>query len=474
MKPICFLSALFVMLAATAGAQALPDGSVSADSVCVERQGEYLHIRMNVDLSGLEVDGNQAVLLTPCLRQGEDSLELRSIGVYGRKRYYSYIRNGESLLTGSDELTYKSKEMPSVVAYEDMTGYDGWMNGAEVVLRRQDYGCCGSLLAEQRSVVGGYKEAVVYKPDFVYVQPQVETVKTRSLDKSAYIDFPVSRTDIRPDYRNNRMELDKILATIDSIRADADITLTSLSIKGFASPEGSYANNERLARGRTEALRKYVSGLYHFPDTFIRTSYEPENWEGLRAYVAASSLENRQGILRLIDDNGLQPDAKERKIRASYPADYAHLLRECYPALRRSDYRIEYVIRSYTDVDEIVRILRTQPQKLSRQEFYLAAQTMELGSEAFNEVFETAVRMYPDDEVTNLNAANTAMRKGDLLTAARYLQKAGGSPQAVYARGVYAMLTEDYAKARTLMETARAQGVAEAGNVLEQLERIDN
>lgn len=178
--------------------------------------------------------------------------------------------------------------------------------------------------------------------------------------------------------------------------------------------------------------------------------------------------------MRLIDDNGLQPDAKERKIRASYPADYAHLLRECYPALRRSDYRIGYVIRSYTDVDEIVRILRTQPQKLSRQEFYMAAQTMEPGSEAFNEVFETAVRMYPDDEVTNLNAANTAMRKGDLLTAARYLQKAGDSPQAIYARGVYAMLTEDYAKARTLMETARAQGVAEAGNVLEQLERIDN
>lgn len=474
MKSICFLSVLFCLLTAPAVAQALPDGSVSADSVCIERQGEYLHISMNVDLDGLEVEGNQAVLLTPCLRQGKDSLELRSIGVYGRKRYYSYIRNGESLLTGSKELTYKRKEMPSEVAYADIISYDDWMNGAEVVLRRQDYGCCGSLLAEQWSVIGGYKEAVVYVPHFVYVQPQVETVKTRSLDKSAYIDFPVSRTDIRPGYRNNRVELDKILATIDSIRGDADITLTSLSIKGFASPEGSYANNERLARERTEALRKYVSGLYHFPDTFIRTSYEPENWEGLREYVEASSLENKQDILRLIDDNSLKPDAKERKIRAAYPADYAQLLRECYPALRRSDYHIEYVIRSYTDVEEIKRIFRTQPQKLSRQEFYMAAQTMEPGSDAFNEVFETAVRMYPDDEVTNLNAANTAMRKGDLPTAARYLQKAGDMPQAIYARGVYAMLTKDYAGARSLMETAQAQGVTEAGNVLEQLKRIDN
>ena len=82
--------------------------------------------------------------------------------------------------------------------------------------------------------------------------------------------------------------------------------------------------------------------------------------------------------------------------------------------------------------------------------------------------------MYPDDEVTNLNAANTAMRKGDLPTAARYLQKAGDMPQVIYARGVYAMLTKDYAGARSLMETAQAQGVTEAGNVLEQLKRIDN
>lgn len=472
MKLICFLSVLLGMLAVSATAQALPDDNVSADSVCVKRRGGYLDIRMNVDLSGLKIDGNRAVLLTPYLRRGEDSLELRSIGIYGRKRYYSYIRNGESMLTGSRELSYRSKDMPSGVAYEDKADYDGWMNGAEVVLRRQDYGCCGSLLAEQCTVVGGYKEAVVYTPHFVYVQPQVETVKTRSLDKSAYIDFPVSRTDIRSDYRNNRVELDKILATIDSIRGDADITLTSLSIKGYASPEGSYANNERLARGRTEALRNYVAGLYHFPDGFIRTSYEPENWEGLRTYVAASSLANRQGILRLIDDNSLSPDAKERKIRASYPADYAHLLSECYPTLRRSDYRIGYVIRSYTDVEEIKRILRTQPQKLSRQEFYMAAQTMEPGSDAFNEMFETAVRMYPDDEVTNLNAANTAMRKGDLPTAVRYLQKAGDMPQAIYARGVYAMLTKDYAGAESLLRQAQAAGIAEADAALKTLNQM--
>ncbi len=472
MKRIAFLSTLVWAVAMAGTAQTLHVGAVGIDSLRMERNGEYMDVRMAVQLDSLDVEANRAVLITPCLRRGADSLELRSIGVYGRQRYYYYVRNGESMLTGSQELTYRSKDKPDRVDYQDLVAYEPWMNGATLMLRRQDYGCCGSILAEQWNELNRYREALAFMPAFVYVQPRVETVKTRSLEKSAYVDFPVSRTDIRPDYRNNRTELDKILATIDSVKADADITLSALSIKGFASPEGSYANNERLAKGRTEALRRYVAGLYQFPDTFIRTSYEPENWEGLRAFVAKSSLEHREDILRLIDDTSLRPDPKEQKLRASYPEDYAYLLRVCYPALRRSDYRIEYVIRSYTDTTEILRILKTRPQKLSLQEFYMAAQTMEPGSEAFNEVFETAVRMYPDDAVANLNAANTAMQRKDLPAAARYLAKAGQSPQAVYARGVYALLTEDYNTARTLLESAQEQGVDEATLALKQLEMM--
>ena len=67
--------------------------------------------------------------------------------------------------------------------------------------------------------------------------------------------------------------------------------------------------------------------------------------------------------------------------------------------------------------------MQTQPQKLSLNEFYLVAQTYEPGSVEFNDVFETAVRMYPNDEIANLNAANSAMQRKDVENAKRYLQK---------------------------------------------------
>ena len=168
----------------------------------------------------------------------------------------------------------------------------------------------------------------------------------------------------------------------------------------------------------------------------------------------------------------MEPDAKEWKIKTTFPKDYAFLLKEVYPGLRHSDYAVKYEVRTYTDVEEIKRLLKTQPQKLSLQEMYLAAQDMEPGSDEYNETFEIAVRMFPDDEVANLNVANVAMSRGDMKNAGRYLSKARNSPQAVYAQGIYAALAEDYDLAEKLFTEAARKGLADAEAALRQIGEI--
>ena len=227
-----------------------------------------------------------------------------------------------------------------------------------------------------------------------------------------------------------------------------------------------------MAIGRTAALKHYINQLYHFKDSVIVTDYEPEDWAGLRRYVEKTNLAHRTEILNMIDSN-LEPDAKEAKIKRTYPEEYRFLLQNCYPALRHTDYRIDYVIRSFSDVEEIKRIMQTQPQKLSLNEFYLVARTYEPGSVEFNDVFETAVRMYPDDETANLNAANSAMQRKDLESAKRYLSKTGDSPQAVYARGAYAFLVEDYDSAQRFLNDAKAMGVEQAEIILIEIDKIE-
>ena len=150
----------------------------------------------------------------------------------------------------------------------------------------------------------------------------------------------------------------------------------------------------------------------------------------------------------------------------------AVLLKEVYPGLRHSDYAVKYEVRTYTDINEIKRLIKTQPQKLSLNEMYLAAQDMKLGSEEYNETFEVAVRMFPDDEVANLNAANAAMGRGDMKNAEYYLKKAGNSPQAVYGRGTYAALKKEFDMAEKMFTEAAHRGLADAEEMLKQIEEI--
>ncbi|MBS1307945.1 MAG: DUF3868 domain-containing protein [Bacteroides sp.] len=440
---------------------------VSIENFNMNREGKYLAVEMKLDLNKLDVDANRAVLLTPRLVNGTDSLDLPSVGIYGRRRYYYYVRNGIGSISGENETIYRASDKPNSVAYDKLAEYEDWMDGATLKFHRSDWGCCHGILAEYEGIIGRHHEA--FFPELVFVQPKAEIMKSRSLSGSAYIDFPVDQTVIYPDYRRNTVELGKIQATIDSVRDDKDVTITSVWLKGFASPESPYKHNTELAIGRTAALKKHIGQLYHFADNIIQTDYEPEDWAGLRRYVDQSNINHRAEILALIDSD-MEPDAKEAKIKRTYLEEYRFMLQHFYPALRHTDYRIDYNIRTFSEVEEIKRIMMEQPQKLSQNEFYLVAGKYEPGTDEFTEVFETAVRMYPNDEIANLNAANAAIRRDDFETAHRYLDKAGDSAEAVYARGALAVREKDYDTARRYLSKAKEMGLEKAALTLKELD----
>ena len=430
-----------------------------------------MQVALGIEFSDLVVKNTGATVLTPMIVNDIDTLKLPSVSIYGRTSWYMSRRNHRMPLGGNEgEVLLYDKHL-APIDYTQRVRYAEWMNGAELIVERADYGCAGCSEGRRVSELAHYKN-VVYKPTFIYQAAVAEAVKTRELSGRAYVDFPVNRTEIYPDYRRNSIELAKIIGTIDSVKNDKDITVTSIEIKGFASPEGTYANNTRLARGRTESLRNYVQHLYHFEPGFIKTAYEPEDWAGLREYVENSMLLHRSEILAIIDDPFLDLDIKDKRIQARYGEDYLFLLSTVYPALRHSDYRIEYTIRTFSDPAEIRELLRTAPQKLSLNEIYLAAQDLEPGSEAYNEIFETAVRLFPGEAVANLNAANAAMQRGDLVGAGRYLDRAGESPEAIYARGVLAALQGDYDAAIRQVEQAVRAGLPDQSQTLDHLREV--
>ena len=462
-----------ILLASSVAGVAAPVSAlpgVTVSDLKMEQSGDYLSVGMKLGLDGLDVPSNRAVLITPRLINGADTLSLPAVGVYGRTRYYYYQRNnGDAMISGTAEQSFKASQAPSVIEYSEVIPYAEWMNGAVLRLYRDEYGCCRNLMASADEALGRHIGS--WFPELVYVMPQAKAQKTREIHGSAYVEFPVNVSKILPDYRTNSAELGKILASIDTVKNDRDASVTSVWLKGFASPEGPWDNNVRLARERTASVKEYVDRLYNFPAGVMTTEFDPEDWAGLRRYVESSNLEHKDRILADIDLD-MAPDAKEWRIKSTYPEEYRFLLENVYPGLRHTDYRISYTLRHYSDVNEIRRVLQERPQNLDLDELYLLAAEYEPGTPEFTEVYETAVRMFPSDPLANLNAANAAMRRGDNEAAARYLTKAGDSAEAVYSRAALEIRNNNFQAALPLLRKAQSMGLKQAGATLQQVEKL--
>ena len=467
MKTICLYSLLALLPLVPVAAdevKRLPGGA-EVSGVDIRKQRDSVVIRMNLNLSGMEVGRNRSIVVTPLFYAEGEEEWLPAIEVMGRTRYLYYQRNEESLYADSPyTIIKKDKNATQQVGYQVSVPYRKWMDRASLVVA-EDTCQCGEV-SKGNSILLAQAD-LVFTPRLAYISPQAETRKARALSGEAYLDFPVNKTVIYPEYRRNTAELAKIRATIDTIRTDKDFSITRISLKGYASPEGRYAANVRLSEGRTGALKDYLMGEYGFEASLFRTNAGAENWTGLRKYVAQSGLADKEAILAIIDSEE-KPDAKEQRIRREHAASYRTLLQDCYPALRRTDYTVDYVIRGF-NVEEAKEVIKTRPQNLSLQEMFAVAQTYQPGSEEFNHVFDVAVRLYPADPIANLNAANALLERKEAAQALKFLDKAGDTPQADNARGVAMILLERYDEAERYLRRAAQAGVSEANENLKYI-----
>ena len=436
---------------------------IGVNGVSVTRAGGNVVLDMTLNLDSLDLPTNTRLVYTPVLKTKTGTVAMPEIVINGRRQQIMYERGDMKGDVDERALVVRRRNgKPQSVDYQGSAPLATSISDYDVEIQEDLCGCGDSINGET------YLLKRTRKPLMAFVRPAAEAHKERHIDKTAYIDFPVDRIELHADYRRNPSELDSIVNTITMVKEDRNLTISGIDIHGYASPESPYDHNDYLARERAKTLKDYVRNLVNLDDALFSVSHTAENWDGLVTYIRESNLDNKDAILGIIADTKLTPDAREWKIKRDYPKDYRFMLDTWYPALRRSDYRINYTVRPF-NVDEAKEIIRTKPQQLSLEEMFLVAQTYEPGSAEFNEVMEVAVRMYPSDETANLNAACTRLNAGDVDGAKPYLDKAGDSPQAVNARAAYAYLTGNYDEAARLYRQAADAGVAEAKTNLDNM-----
>lgn len=324
----------------------------------ITRQGKWLSVKMDIEMKGIFPGSNEAVIIAPEIKKGQDSTQLKPVSLYSRNQWYYYKRSGRTA-SGKEEISIRRADIPATLNYEAVTPYCSWMDGADLYLGKTIRGCVG---CEKQKKASSYLalfrdnsprdtvmiDNIVYLRDTVIIENTVvvrEPAGVRSLAGHAFISFPVNETTIDPSFNVNATELGKLRASIDSVKNCAGAVIRKIWIKGYASPDGKFDNNAFLARERTKAVKDYVASLYNIPEDIFEIKWTAENWDGLRTFVEASSLPHRNEILDIINGNRLADD-KEWMIKSRYPEDWKTIQEQCLPLLRRTDYRIDY------DIDE--------------------------------------------------------------------------------------------------------------------------
>lgn len=480
------LIGLLLICGSEAWAAKQPTLKVYDVDVSVNEPAQLLDIVLKLNMKDYKMKSNGEAIFTPVIisENGTDSVVFSPITICGRNRYYYHMRNDKVSLTTQDVYRAGSNEL---VTLRDQVPLQPWMlEDATVEVRQQAGTCC----SKPKTIVGNSKfgnvlvarlnrpapAAPQFDYEYVFAPPVEQGPVKKSLEGKAFVTFVVNKTDLDPKYMNNPAEIRKILNSIDLVKSDPDAQITEVHIRGYASPEGPYENNVRLAKGRTETLANYVNGLYKFPAGIMTTSYDPEDWGGLRAYVKDSmnfNLTNRAGLLAVID-GPLGFDARDAALRSQFPQDYSIILNKIYPWLRHSDYAVKYTIKVYTELSDLMRLYNTDATKLRPVDFYTIAQQYPIGSKEYLDVMRKAIQVYPDDPMINLNVANIYLMDGEYDDAQSCLLKAGQTPQANYARGVLAAKRGDYRDADKWFKKAYEGGITQAEQYIDQIDKSQN
>ncbi|WP_281511860.1 hypothetical protein [Alistipes finegoldii] len=155
-----------------------------------------------------------------------------------------------------------------------------------------------------------------------------------------YIQFFVGDTRVVDTLGDNRRQLDKITGLMRQIVEQQEFYVDTITLTAAASPEGSYAANNILARARAEALKRYLVRRYgRSIDTMLTVRWVAEDWAELTTRIRTDrEIVNRDAILELIAEEK-NPDRREQAIRQRFLKDYAYIRSVIYPQLRAVNFR---------------------------------------------------------------------------------------------------------------------------------------
>ena len=292
--------------------------------------------------------------------------------------------------------------------------------------------------------------------------------RVKAQKQEANIKFLVNQANLRKsELKNNSVT--EFVEMLKKINADREgFNLSNVEVQAYASPEGGFKFNDKLAGKRQNVSEKYVKDQLKKTkmNADIDAHYTAQDWDGFQRLVQASNLQDKDVILRVLSMYK-DPEEREQQIR-NMSAAFRELADGILPELRRSRLIINYETIGRSD-DQIKEQYNADAAKLSADELLYFASLQDTQADQ-EKVYKKTAELYDKDYRAYNNLATIALSKGDKAAAASYLAKAlaldANSAESNANKGLMSLATGNMAEAEaaiakgaTSETTAYAQGV---------------
>ncbi len=359
-------------------------GNIKAD-VTVTFPEDFFHPKAIVEVVPVLVYNGGEVALDPVMLQGEDVTEnyetVPEIGGTVKKTFeFEYAEGMEnSHLDLRMTVIHKDKRIPFTAPYKVADGAN-----TTYMLVKTD----GSL---------------AYAPDaYQAIIPEQNETQILYLINSA----TVRPSQLRSD------EIKAFQEFLASIKADERRELVSTDIVAYASPDGKEDFNAELSAKRaktaSDAFNKKINNKDIAIETTVNTTNVDEDWDGFKALVSNSNIEDRDLILRVLEMYS-DPAVREREIK-NMSQVYTVLKKDILPELRRARFIANVEFTNYTN-DELVALVNDNIEILDEEALLRAGSLLKDANQKVT-VYQKAVEKFNSDRAKiNLGVAYLALGK---------------------------------------------------------------
>jgi len=369
---------------------------------------------------------NVAVELTPELRYEAGKSDFKSVEFQGE----DYPGNA----------TVIPYETGKTVSYTDEIDYTPEMANSELYLNIK--GKKGDKEKEFEAIKladGFITTSELVEDDFQssMVPPVYE--QTTHHKQEGIINFKVQSSVIRRSEANKEDVVAIKNLVLNSGKHDK-LTITGISFDGYASPEGEANNNTKLSDDRATNVEKVIAktlkrAKIKYQDGFITKVGKGADWDGVYAAIKNSDIEDKDMILRSLDDQPLL-ESKEATLQ-SLASTYHMIENDILPELRRTHIVVSYDLVGKTDEEikelaaksveelkvEITKEDGTKAYQLDAEEVLYAA-SLAGSKEEKLELMKKGMELYPNDYRFATNAGHCSQMLGNNEDAISYFEKA--------------------------------------------------